>query len=86
MNALTPIANKLGKLIRLLSSDRDGEVVSAARAISRTLDSEKLDIHALANVVEGAEAPTSLAEPSWHEIARECAAHRDQLRDYERDR
>ena len=48
MSALAPIADKLGKLIRLLSSDKDGEVLAAARAIGRTLDGEKLTIHDLA--------------------------------------
>src|SRR5260370_14696966 len=49
MTALAPIADRLGKFIRLLSSDKDGEVVAAARAIIRTLHSEKLDIHVLAD-------------------------------------
>jgi hypothetical protein len=49
MRALAPIAGKLGKLLRLLSSDQDGEVVAAARALVRTLEAEKLDIHALAD-------------------------------------
>jgi hypothetical protein len=49
MSALAPpIANKLGKLIRLLSSDKDGEVVAAVAAIRRTLNSENLTIHDLA--------------------------------------
>ncbi len=52
MTALTPIADRLGKFIRLLSSDRDGEVVAAARAIMRTLQAEKLDIHVLAGAIE----------------------------------
>jgi hypothetical protein len=49
MNALGPIADKLGKFIRLLTSDADGEVVAAARAITRTLATAKLDIHVLAD-------------------------------------
>jgi hypothetical protein len=48
MSTLAPIADKLGKLIRLLSSDKDGEVLAAAHAIRRTLNSEKLTIHDLA--------------------------------------
>jgi hypothetical protein len=48
MSTLAPIADKLGKLIRLLSSDKDGEVLAAARAIGRTLDGERLTIHDLA--------------------------------------
>ena len=40
MPALAPIAPKLAKLILLLSSDKDGEVVATARAIERTLQAE----------------------------------------------
>jgi hypothetical protein len=47
MNAITPIAGKLGKLLKLLTSDRAGEVVAAARALMKTLDGAGLDIHAL---------------------------------------
>src|SRR5262249_43968567 len=53
LNALAPIAGKLGKLIRLLSSDKDGEVLGAVHAIRRTLQTEKLDIHALADGLTG---------------------------------
>jgi hypothetical protein len=51
-STLAPIADRLGKLIRLLSSDRDGEVVATAHAIRRTLQSAGLDVHALAAQVE----------------------------------
>jgi hypothetical protein len=47
-----PIADKLGKMIRMLSSDRDGDVIAAARAIGRLLRNEGLDIHALAEGIE----------------------------------
>ena len=46
-------ADKVGKLIRMLSSSNDGEVVAAARALMRTLESEGSDIHDLAARVEG---------------------------------
>ena len=52
MNALAPIAPRLSKLLPLLGSDKDGEVVATARAIGRTLSSAGLDFHALAAVVE----------------------------------
>ena len=39
---------RLAKLVLMLSSDRDGEVVSAARAIGRTLRSGGTDWHAFA--------------------------------------
>jgi hypothetical protein len=55
-SALAAIADKLGKLIRLLTSDCDGEVIGAARAITRTLDAAGLDIHALAAGIGGAPA------------------------------
>jgi hypothetical protein len=51
--SIEPVADKLGKLIKLLSSTNDGEVVAAARAILRTLAQQGADIHELADRVEG---------------------------------
>jgi hypothetical protein len=48
-DALVPIAGRLGKLLRMLTSPCDGEVLAAARAIVRTLSSASLDMHALAD-------------------------------------
>ena len=109
MNALAPITGKLGKLVRLLGSDRPGEVIAAVAAIKRTLESASLDIHALADGIEecngkkfteadaieiyqrgvedghraaeqnGALNFSTVGEPSWNEIARECAAHAARL-------
>jgi hypothetical protein len=59
VNALAPIADKLGKLIRMLSSDRDGEVIAAARALQRTLLSAGTDLHALAGAIEQANGSLS---------------------------
>ncbi|CAH1696805.1 hypothetical protein CHELA1G11_70030 [Hyphomicrobiales bacterium] len=50
----------LGKLVRLLSSDHDGEVVNAARAIGRSLQAAGSDWHELADRLSGA-APTAKA-------------------------
>jgi hypothetical protein len=50
-SALATISNKLGKLIRLLSSDRDGEVIAAADAIRHALQGAGY-VHALAERVE----------------------------------
>jgi hypothetical protein len=50
----TGAAEKLEKLIKMLSSDRDGEVVAAARAIKRTLDGAGSDIHEFAERIKGA--------------------------------
>ena len=46
------IASRIGALLRLLGSDHDGEALSAARALRRTLGGVGLDLHALADAVE----------------------------------
>lgn len=35
-------ADRLGKLLRLLSTDKDGEALAALGAIKRTLESERI--------------------------------------------
>ena len=52
MSFTEPVAEKVGKLLRLLSSPIDGEVLGAARALLRTLTSNGLDMHTLAERVE----------------------------------
>jgi hypothetical protein len=52
MTDLTPIAGKIASLVRMLSSDREGEVISAVHALLRTLKSKGADIHALADRIE----------------------------------
>jgi hypothetical protein len=51
---LAPISGKLAQYVRLLSSNQDGEVVAAARAIVRTLKKSGADIHTLADRIEHA--------------------------------
>jgi hypothetical protein len=51
-DALAPIAGRLAKLIRLLASDKNGELVAAVHAIKRTLESGGLDLHTLADGIE----------------------------------
>jgi hypothetical protein len=48
-----PTAVKVAKLVRLLASDRDGEVLAVVEALKRTLD-----LHALADVIEKPEGLT----------------------------
>jgi len=45
-------AGRLGQLVRLLASNRPGEVVAAAAGICRTLAHVGADIHVLADAVE----------------------------------
>jgi len=82
MNLQSATAAKAGKLIRLLASDRDGEVLSATRALARTLRAAGPDFHALAEVVEtkneaqekGKASPSQPAS-SWRRAARFCSDH-----------
>jgi hypothetical protein len=60
---LAPIAARLGQLIRLLDSDRDGEVISAARALGRTLRAAGADFHLLAETVGRGAAPEERTAP-----------------------
>jgi hypothetical protein len=81
MSTLAPIADRLSKLMRMLTSDSDGEVVAAARSINRTLKSAGLDIHVLAAVIErGGVGNASPEGPAWYSVACECAAHPERLR------
>jgi hypothetical protein len=51
MGDLAPIAPKLAKLLPMLATSHDGEVVATARAIGRTLQSAGLDWHSLAAAI-----------------------------------
>jgi hypothetical protein len=81
MSPVAPIADKLGKLIRMLSSDRDGEVVAAVHAIRRTLNGGKLTIHDLAEGLAGGGA--KFTEQDAEEIYRRGKA--DGRREADRD-
>jgi hypothetical protein len=65
--------SQIGKLIRLLGSDKDGEVVATARALGRTLKATGRDWHDLADVAERYLArPTIPVRPPWQMLAQEC--------------
>ena len=72
---LAPVASKLARLIPLLSSDKDGEVFGAARAIGRTLHSAGLDWHDLAGAVTERQPLAALilrseqAPGQWHTLS-----------------
>jgi len=51
-DALAPIVSKLAACIRMLSSDKDGDVINAARGLVRMLKGAGADIHVLADRVE----------------------------------
>lgn|SRR5262245_61274734 len=52
MTTFVDIAPRIAKLLRLLASDKPGEVVASVHALRRLLRSAELDLHDLANVVE----------------------------------
>jgi hypothetical protein len=75
-----PLELKVAKLLRLLGSDRPGEVVAAAAAIGRALKSNGCDWHDLARACAriGSGAPLRVVRPapmSFGDIARYCRDH-----------
>jgi hypothetical protein len=57
--------DRIGKLVRLLASDKPGEVLATVAAINRTLDIAELDFHDLADVVTaGFKKPTKQRQPA----------------------
>jgi hypothetical protein len=56
---------KLEKLIPLLGSDRDGEVIAATRAVDRVLKVHKCDWHDLVSWIH---IPHAGAPPTWQVI------------------
>jgi hypothetical protein len=83
---LAPIAPQLGKLVRLLASDRDGEVVAAARAIDRVLKSCRLDWHDLAEAIC---LPLPAVQPcddrDWRDLLAFAASRMSRLNDREKE-
>ena len=79
MNTFAHIAPTVAKLLRLLASDKPGEVAASAQALRRVLGSANLDLHDLANVVEFAarrEVPqitsTTANDDDAREMIRRC--------------
>ena len=65
-------ALQLGKLVRLLSSDVDGERLASLAAIDRTLKASHLTWHDVGEAVERHLArPTIPARPPWQTLAQE---------------
>jgi hypothetical protein len=85
------IAERLTKLLLMLSSDRDGEVISAARAIGRTLKDAGADWHDFAGrLLAPAHSPrrTTRAQhndtdTNWREMREFCLQHSELLRSRE---
>ena len=73
ISAPSSTADRLGQLIRMLSSPHDGEIANAARAIGRVLEAERLDWHDLARGI--CTVPKPQPEPhysNWRSGAEWC--------------
>jgi protein-disulfide isomerase-like protein with CxxC motif len=73
--ALLGIAPTLAKLIRMLSSDRDGEVVASVHAMRRVLANAGLSLHDFADAIElpAAAQYDDDADDNWRVMAKACA-------------
>ena len=80
---LAEIAPRLKSLLLMLTSDRDGEVVAAARAVTRTLKSAGADWHDLAGLLTAAPSSTRNRHDDngddWRGMRNYCAEHGGQL-------
>ena len=88
---LSPHAPRLEKLLLMLSTDRDGEVLSAARAIGRTLQTAGSDWHDLAGSLI-APAPNSQTKNArddsnnnWRAMRTFCDKHSNFLSSREKE-
>jgi len=85
----TGIAPKLTKLLPLLGSDKDGEVLATVSAIARLLSGAGLDWHDLAALIEhGYQTPArpQANGPRWQDMAKDLLARGSfVLRDAERE-
>src|SRR5262249_35397989 len=73
--------HKIAKRLLLLGSDKDGEVLAAARALVRRLEAEGRDLHDLAAVLN--DSTSSIipeAESDWRSTALDCLRRQWQLR------
>ena len=82
---------RVSKLVLMLSSKHDGEVISAAHAISRMLKSNGADWHDLVAGLRQQPKPQPDAPRDadddvshWREMRKACLRHPDRLRDRER--
>jgi hypothetical protein len=85
MSVPATIAPTLGKLIPLLASNHDGEVVATARAIDRVLKSGGRDWHDLAALICLPMSELRHRNADWRRDARFCAGHAKRLTERELD-
>ena len=62
MTLEAPLRTRLAKLVAVLASDHDGEIVAAAHALRRTLTRAGLDLHAFAKAIRVGDGFTAIGE------------------------
>jgi hypothetical protein len=68
-----PLADKLAKMLPMLSSDRDGEVLATVRAIGRTLRAGGIDWHTLAKaIIPPEQSEIAIAADDFATMATVC--------------
>jgi hypothetical protein len=86
MTAVAPIASQLSKLVLMLSSNHEGEIVATARAIDRVLRSNRLDWHDLAEAIcLPAPAARPCDDADWRDLLAFCASRMSCLNSRERE-
>ena len=69
------LEEKVAALVRLLASDSDGEVVAAARALKRTLQSAGTDINGLAHGIENLGKNTEVSKDQMKKVWDAAVQH-----------
>jgi hypothetical protein len=83
---LTPVAQKLSRLIPRLASNHDGEVVGTVRAIQRVLNAASLDLHDVAAAIAcrvPAARPVPAATTGWRRQIERLLQHPNRLTSWE---
>ncbi len=82
----TSLRSRLAQLLRLLlSATQPGEIVAAQGAINRTLGAAGLDLHTLAEVVDGQPSRHPLDDhDDWRDKVVYASVHAELLSDWER--
>jgi hypothetical protein len=68
------LEEKIASIVRLLASDKDGDIIAAAHALKRTLESAGTDINGLAHGIEnlgkGAEVSRDQMKKIWDQAVQ----------------
>jgi hypothetical protein len=69
----------IAKLLRLLASDKPGEIIAAVHALRRVLSNAGLDLHDLADTIKSADRRKAGGDENVFEMIRCCYRHADML-------